>query len=54
MTCQSAACDAVEHQVLRQDAGEISPGRGGDAGERREGGERVSGFSGKEGTEGRG
>lgn len=28
MTHQNAACDAVEHQVLRQDTGEISPGRG--------------------------
>ncbi len=35
MTCQYAACDAVEHQVLRQDTGEISPGRGRDWGERR-------------------
>lgn len=35
MTCQYAACNAVEHQVLGQDTGEISPGRGRDGGERR-------------------
>jgi len=35
MTCQCAACKAVEHQVLRQDTGEISPGKG-----RERGGER--------------
>lgn len=42
MTCQYAACNAVEHQVLRQDTGEISPGRGRDWEETRtvsEGGE---------------
>jgi len=32
MTCRCAACNAVEHQVLRQDTGEISPGKGRDGG----------------------
>lgn len=35
MTCQCAACIAVEHQVLRQDTGEISPGKGRDRGRRK-------------------
>lgn len=55
MTCQSAACDAVEHLVLWQDAGEISPGGRGE--KRRVWGERgVVGFRGKmgEGLEVRG
>lgn len=34
MTCQYAACNVVEHQVLREDTGDISPGRGRDWGKR--------------------
>lgn len=34
MTCQSAARDAVEHLALEQDAGDISPGGGGERGVR--------------------
>lgn len=47
MTCQYAACNAVEHQVLGQDTGEISPGRGRDWEETRrvsEGGEERERF----------